>query len=140
MSDAAAPQGIHHKPVAAVASHLVHALPSGNNLAVVAVSASCLQPKDWSISMNKKERRLALATALQSAAGDVVVVDDIKQAAGGQQLGSKGPCRERRGAIHQLPNTAPHSRQQRCQLSTGRECCDLMQHSGAPGFSGAPPS
>jgi large subunit ribosomal protein L4 len=31
--------------------------------------------------MNKKERRLALATALQSAAGDVVVVDDIKQAA-----------------------------------------------------------
>jgi ribosomal protein L4 len=41
-----------------------------------------LQPKDWSIDMNKKERRLALATALQSAAGDVVVVDDIKQAAG----------------------------------------------------------
>jgi len=32
--------------------------------------------------MNKKERRLALATALQSAASDVVVVDDIKQAAG----------------------------------------------------------
>lgn len=27
-----------------------------------------LQPKDWSISMNKKERRLAMATALQSAA------------------------------------------------------------------------
>jgi ribosomal protein L4 len=50
------------------------------------VSASCLQPKDWSISMNKKERRLALATALQSAAGDVVVVDDIKQAAGGEQM------------------------------------------------------
>lgn len=39
------------------------------------------KPKDWSISMNKKERRLALATALQSAASDVVVVDDIKQAA-----------------------------------------------------------
>lgn len=36
--------------------------------------------------MNKKERRLALATALQSAAGDVVVVDDIKQAAGAQQM------------------------------------------------------
>lgn len=33
--------------------------------------------------MNKKERRLALATALQSAASDVVVVEDIKQAAGG---------------------------------------------------------
>jgi large subunit ribosomal protein L4 len=26
------------------------------------------QPKDWSIKMNKKERRLAMATALQSAA------------------------------------------------------------------------
>jgi large subunit ribosomal protein L4 len=36
-----------------------------------------LQPKDWSIKMNKKERRLALATALQSAAADVVVVDSI---------------------------------------------------------------
>jgi len=35
------------------------------------------QPKDWSIKMNKKERRLALATALQSAAGDVVVVESI---------------------------------------------------------------
>lgn len=39
------------------------------------------KPKDWSISMNKKERRLALATALQSAASDVVVVDSITQAA-----------------------------------------------------------
>jgi large subunit ribosomal protein L4 len=38
------------------------------------------KPKDWSISMNKKERRLALATALQSAAGDVVVVDAIAPA------------------------------------------------------------
>lgn len=37
--------------------------------------------------MNKKERRLALATALQSAASDVVVVDDIKQAAGAGQTG-----------------------------------------------------
>jgi hypothetical protein len=36
--------------------------------------------------MNKKERRLALATALQSAASDVVVVDDIKQAAGAHSL------------------------------------------------------
>jgi hypothetical protein len=40
-----------------------------------------LQPKDWSIKMNKKERRLALATALQSAAGDVIVTDDIAAAA-----------------------------------------------------------
>jgi large subunit ribosomal protein L4 len=35
------------------------------------------QPKDWSIKMNKKERRLALATALQSAAADITVVDDL---------------------------------------------------------------
>lgn len=38
------------------------------------------KPKDWSIKMNKKERRLALATALQSAAADVVVVDSIADA------------------------------------------------------------
>lgn len=48
------------------------------------------QPKDWSISMNKKERRLALATALQSAASDVVVVDSITQAAGGCSLAAQG--------------------------------------------------
>lgn len=36
------------------------------------------KPKDWSIKMNKKERRLALATALQSAANDIIVVDDFK--------------------------------------------------------------
>jgi large subunit ribosomal protein L4 len=36
-----------------------------------------LQPKDWSIKMNKKERRLALATALQSAAADITVVDSL---------------------------------------------------------------
>jgi ribosomal protein L4 len=28
--------------------------------------------------MNKKERRLALATALQSAAGNITVVEDLK--------------------------------------------------------------
>jgi len=38
----------------------------------------CLQPKDWTIKMNKKERRLAIATALQSAAAVITVVDDIK--------------------------------------------------------------
>ena len=37
-----------------------------------------MQPKDWSIKMNKKERRLATATALQSAAQSITVVDDIK--------------------------------------------------------------
>jgi RecA/RadA recombinase len=45
-----------------------------------ASSLFLLQPKDWSIKMNKKERRLALATALQSAAADVVVVDSIADA------------------------------------------------------------
>lgn len=35
------------------------------------------KPRDWSISMNKKEKRLALATAVQSAAADMVVVDDL---------------------------------------------------------------
>ncbi|GBG00462.1 50S ribosomal protein L4, partial [Raphidocelis subcapitata] len=35
------------------------------------------KPKDWSIKMNKKERRLALATALQSAAPDMIVVDSV---------------------------------------------------------------
>jgi large subunit ribosomal protein L4 len=35
------------------------------------------KPRDWSIDMNKKERRLALATAIQSAAPDVIVVEDF---------------------------------------------------------------
>lgn len=35
------------------------------------------KPKDWSIRMNKKERRLALATALQSAAADMIVVEGL---------------------------------------------------------------
>ena len=35
------------------------------------------KPVDWAIKMNKKERRLALATALASAAADVVAVDSL---------------------------------------------------------------
>lgn len=35
------------------------------------------QPRDWSIKMNKKERRLAMATALQTAASSMTVVDDL---------------------------------------------------------------
>ncbi|EFJ41763.1 plastid/chloroplast ribosomal protein L4 [Volvox carteri f. nagariensis] len=35
------------------------------------------KPKDWKISMNKKEKRLALATALQSAAADMIVVESL---------------------------------------------------------------
>ena len=38
-----------------------------------------LQPKDWSIKMNKKERRLALATALQSAAKDMTVIESLAE-------------------------------------------------------------
>ncbi|CAL8465441.1 g4977 [Coccomyxa elongata] len=36
------------------------------------------KPTDWTIKINKKERRLAVATALQSAAGDIKVIEDIK--------------------------------------------------------------
>ena len=36
------------------------------------------QPTDWTIKMNKKEKRLAMATALQSAAGSITVVDDVQ--------------------------------------------------------------
>lgn len=43
-----------------------------------AVFDSAPQPKDWSIKMNKKERRLALATALQSAAANTVTIRDLK--------------------------------------------------------------
>ena len=35
------------------------------------------QPRDWSASMNKKEKKLALSTALQSAAADMIVCDDF---------------------------------------------------------------
>lgn len=34
------------------------------------------KPKDWSISMNKKERRLAMSSALENASGSMVVVAD----------------------------------------------------------------
>jgi len=37
------------------------------------------KPRDWSIKMNKKERRLAMATALQSAAVSMIVVDDFNK-------------------------------------------------------------
>ena len=39
------------------------------------------KPKDWSIKMNKKERRLAMATAIQSASGAMIVVDDLAKVA-----------------------------------------------------------
>ena len=38
------------------------------------------KPRDWGIKMNKKERRLALGTALQSAAADTLVVDAVSLA------------------------------------------------------------
>lgn len=36
------------------------------------------KPKDWSIKMNKKEKRLAISTALQSAAVNTIVVEDFE--------------------------------------------------------------
>lgn len=36
------------------------------------------KPKDWSIKMNRKEKQLALATAIQSAAEDLIVVESLK--------------------------------------------------------------
>ena len=36
---------------------------------------------DWSIKMNKKERRLAMATAIQSASSAMIVVDDLAKCA-----------------------------------------------------------
>lgn len=35
------------------------------------------KPRDYSLKMNRKERRLALRTALQSRAGDLIVVQDF---------------------------------------------------------------
>ncbi|KAL6752306.1 plastid/chloroplast ribosomal protein L4 [Haematococcus lacustris] len=35
------------------------------------------KPKDWKIKMNKKERRLAMATTLQSSAEDITVVESL---------------------------------------------------------------
>ncbi|KAG0555099.1 hypothetical protein M758_12G147700 [Ceratodon purpureus] len=37
------------------------------------------KPKDWSIKMNKKEKRLAISTALQSATINTVVVEDFEE-------------------------------------------------------------
>ncbi|XP_024382335.1 uncharacterized protein [Physcomitrium patens] len=36
------------------------------------------KPKDWSIKINKKEKRLAISTALQSASVNTVVVEDFE--------------------------------------------------------------
>lgn len=35
------------------------------------------KPKDWNINMNKKEKALAMSTALQSAAADMIVLDTV---------------------------------------------------------------
>ena len=37
-----------------------------------------MQPTDWTIKVNRKERMLAVATALQSAAGDMIVTSDVR--------------------------------------------------------------
>lgn len=36
------------------------------------------KPKDWSIKINRKEKRLAISTALQRAAGSFIVVEDFE--------------------------------------------------------------
>lgn len=36
------------------------------------------KPKDWSIDMNKKERRLAYATAFQNAAEDLIITENLQ--------------------------------------------------------------
>eukprot|EP00850_Spirogloea_muscicola_P003325 SM000013S26494 [mRNA] locus=s13:695070:695768:+ [translate_table: standard] len=41
------------------------------------------KPKDWSVKINRKERQLALSTALQSAAPDALVVDGLAAAVTG---------------------------------------------------------
>ena len=46
-------------------------------LTIILTALLHLQPKDFTIKMNKKERRLALSTALQSAADAITVVDDL---------------------------------------------------------------
>lgn len=35
------------------------------------------RPRDWSVDMNQKERRIAMATALQSAQDDIIVIEDL---------------------------------------------------------------
>jgi large subunit ribosomal protein L4 len=37
------------------------------------------KPKDWSIKINKKEKRLAISTALQSATVNTIVVEDFEE-------------------------------------------------------------
>ena len=43
---------------------------------------SLLQPKDYSIKMNRKEKKVAMATALQSAASSMTVVKPMKVGSG----------------------------------------------------------
>ena len=51
-----------------------------------------LQPRDWSIKMNKKERRLALSTALQSASDSITIIEDVGvRPCPGSQVTGDGP-------------------------------------------------
>lgn len=58
-------------------------IPICSTLPQAMIELACLplshahQPKDWSIKMNKKERRLALATALQSSTSDMMVIESL---------------------------------------------------------------
>ena len=42
------------------------------------LTLEAVQPRDWSIKMNRKERRLAYATALHSARENITVVPDFQ--------------------------------------------------------------
>lgn len=66
------------------------------------------QPKDWTIKMNKQERRLALATALQSAAKDMIVVES---------LAGKIPDRKTKSLVSVLTQVG---REQACRRCGGR--------------------
>ena len=64
------------------------------------------KPRDYTIKMNRKERRLALRTALQSRLEDLVVVQDFaeqlprpKNERSGQGVGRLGRCTESKGLI-----------------------------------------
>merc|ERR1712118_290354 len=73
------------------------------------------QPRDWSIKMNQKERRLAMGTALQSAAegGAVSVVPDMEGAFASRKTRD---CVEKLGSM----GVGPHRHQRTLRLGSRR--------------------
>ena len=66
----------------AILASLLHAMQQNIHILLKGLPQDAvllpLQPCDWTIKMNKKERRLGVATALQSAADSITVIDDVK--------------------------------------------------------------